>query len=181
VKFCGIQFDEGRRVKTTYKSWLLRNFVGIIAGCLIGIGVVVNFDLVHIRHIDPEAGNVSWLELFESEKTIEEDVHKVLGVLPTALLILANFYFAAVMWRYGSNSSMIIHSSYLNPWVSQLVGTIGLVAGQFPKEDFKITSNAGEALLVMTIIFLMHEVDKDMNAANEFVDFLDAIEDQTNR
>eukprot|EP00520_Triparma_pacifica_P012691 CAMPEP_0118654804 /NCGR_PEP_ID=MMETSP0785-20121206/12586_1 /TAXON_ID=91992 /ORGANISM="Bolidomonas pacifica, Strain CCMP 1866" /LENGTH=380 /DNA_ID=CAMNT_0006547491 /DNA_START=110 /DNA_END=1252 /DNA_ORIENTATION=- len=180
VKFCGIQFDEGRRVKTTFKSWLLRNIMTIIATCLIGIGVVVNFDLVQIQHIAPEAGNVSWLELFESKKSIEEEVHKVLGVLPTALLILANFYFAIVMWRYGSNSSMIIHSSYLNPWVWQLIGTLGLAAGQFPKDDFKITSNSGEAFLVLTIIFLMNEVDKDMKAANEFVDFLEAIEDKTN-
>jgi len=181
VRFCGIQFDEGRRVKTTFNSWLLRNIVGMIAGCLIGIGVIVNFDLVQIQLIDPQAGNVSWLEIFESKFTIEEDMHKVLGVLPTALLVLANFYFAVVMWRYGSNSSMIIHSSYLNPWVWQLIGTIGLAAGQFPRENFRITSNSGEAFLVMTIIFLMNEVDKDLKAATEFVDFLDAIEDKTNR
>ena len=35
--------------------------------------------------------------------------------------------------------------------------------------------------VLRTALFLMHEVDKDMNAANEFVDFLDAIEDKTNR
>ncbi|GMH85997.1 hypothetical protein TrVE_jg10153 [Triparma verrucosa] len=179
VNLLGIKFDEGRRVKTGWKSWVLRNLVGVGGLGLAGVGVVVNFDLVQNKHVDPEAGNVSWMSVFD-EGDLEMQVHKILGLLPTLILVLSNLYFAVVMWRYGSNSSMIIHSSYLNPWICMFLGTLVLASGQFPRSHFKTTSNAGEAFLVLSIMFLMNEVDRDMSAASEFTDFLEAIEDKTN-
>lgn len=93
VNFCGIQFDEGRRIKTTIKSWLLRNFVGIVAGCLAAIGVCVNFDLVQVRHIDPDAGNTSWLDLFDNPRTADTSLHRVRSCGDSNASRMLSFYF----------------------------------------------------------------------------------------
>ena len=65
VNFCGIQFDEGRRVKVGLKSWFLRNAVAGISFALIVTGMVVNLDMVHTSHVDDTAGNVGLLKVFE--------------------------------------------------------------------------------------------------------------------
>ena len=71
--------------------------------------------------------------------------------------------------------------SWLNPWVCQFIGTVGLAAGQLPAgANFKLTSNSGETILVLSIAFLMNEVDRDMSAAQEFTNFLGVIEGKTN-
>lgn len=98
VNFLGIKFDEGRRIKTGLKSWVLRNVVGVVGLCLAGVGVVVNFDLVQNKHIDEEAGNVSWMSVFD-EGDLEMQVHKILGLMPT--LILGEFFFLRKRGRGG--------------------------------------------------------------------------------
>mmetsp|Transcript_16345 Transcript_16345/g.33298 ORF Transcript_16345/g.33298 Transcript_16345/m.33298 type:complete len:343 (-) Transcript_16345:52-1080(-) len=185
VNFCGIQFDEGRRVKVGLKSWILRNAVFCLSTALIVTGAVVNFDLVHSSHVDDTAGNVGLLRVFEGVTEagggVEGQVHRILAFVPVAFLVTSNLYVAIIMWMYGSNSSMIIHASWLNPWVCQFIGTVGLACGQLPAgPHFKLTSNAGESFLVLSIAFLMNEVDRDMSAAREFTDFLGVIEGKTN-
>jgi hypothetical protein len=181
VKFCGISFDEkGRRNKNTFRSWVLRNLVNMLSLTMISVGVVVEFDLLALENVDEDAGKVGWFDLFEFEGNWEEQTHKVLALLPTALLVLFNLYFAVMMWRYGTLSSMIIHSSYCNPWISQFIGTLALAAGQvFSEKFFSVMSNAGEVIMIIMTILLMSLVDKDMSEASAFDTFLDVIGNKT--
>ena len=183
VNFCGIQFDEGRRLKINFKDWLLRNLVRIISGSLIAISVVANFAIVGEGNVADghEALSVGWQYVFNTEisskDTIAQSVRAFMSLIPVSILVLANIYFAFVMWLYGSYRSMIIHSTYLNPWISLLFGTLTLAVTQILGGTgiYPLTSALGYVVLVISILILMVEVDKDMQAAAEFSDFLSGI------
>ena len=187
VNFCGIQFDEGRRRKLKFKDWVLRNLVRIISTALVVIGLITNFALVSGGGgaIDgaKAANSVGWMYVFEdgaggaNTGTIAQNVRAFMSLIPVSILVVANVYFAFVMWLYGSNSSMVIHSSYFNPWMSQLIGTLALAVTQIvgTAQVYPLTSALGNVILVVCILVLMFEVDKDMQAAAEFSDFLGEI------
>ena len=68
---------------------------------------------------------------------------------------------------------MVVHSSLLNPWFFPFFGTVALTVGQiFPEQTYPLTSNIGFLVFIITLLLLMAEVDKDMVAADAFVDFL---------
>ena len=75
VKFCGIQFDEGRRIKTTMRSWVMRNLVNLVSISLITVGVIVDFDMLALDKVDDAAGRVGWIDLFKFEGNWEEQTH----------------------------------------------------------------------------------------------------------
>uniref|UniRef100_A0A7S4RTW4 Transmembrane protein n=2 Tax=Ditylum brightwellii TaxID=49249 RepID=A0A7S4RTW4_9STRA len=191
VNFCGMYFDEGRRVNrgiatTPMKSFILRNFIRAIAVLLLVMGLVVNFDLLrNVVEVDRLAGRAGWWPLFERKNNAEgqqldfsENTHLFLSLLPTAILILCSFYFSALLWRYGTESSMVVHSSCWNPWFSLFFGTIFLFIGEcFSEKWYPISSNTGFVLFIISYLHLMTEVDKDMKAASEFVEFLSQVKD----
>eukprot|EP00565_Helicotheca_tamesis_P006616 CAMPEP_0185736640 /NCGR_PEP_ID=MMETSP1171-20130828/28412_1 /TAXON_ID=374046 /ORGANISM="Helicotheca tamensis, Strain CCMP826" /LENGTH=394 /DNA_ID=CAMNT_0028407323 /DNA_START=178 /DNA_END=1358 /DNA_ORIENTATION=+ len=180
VNFCGMMFDEGKRVKklqmtTSMKSFVLRNFIRAVSIVLLVMGIIVNFDLIDdVVKVDQLAGRAGWWPLFENDGILWDDkLHLFLSLLPTAILIFCSYYFSLLLWRYGTESSMVVHSSCWNPWFSLFFGTIFLTVGQcFSEKWYPLTSNIGFVLFIISYLHLMNEVDKDMVAASEFVDFL---------
>lgn len=178
VNFCGMYFDEGRRVNKTIttpiKSFLLRNLIRILAIFLFAMGIVGNFDLTgELTTVNELAGRAGWWSLVKDPRPWDEKWPLLLSLLPTAVLALCSFYFSFLLWRYGTESSIVVHSSVLNPWFNPFFGTVALAAGQVaPEEWYPLTSNIGLLIFVITLLLLMAEVDKDMVAADNFGVFL---------
>ena len=179
VNFCGMFFDEGQRIRrlitTPIKSFVLRNFIRAIAVFLTVLNILVNFELVNDTGSengpDPRCG---WVCLFRDSRPWDEKVHILLSLIPTGVLILCNAYFSFLLWRYGTECSIVVHASILNPWFSLSFGTGAMAATQifgYPPY-FSCTSNLGLLIFIVSILLLMVEVDKDMVAADEFADFL---------
>ena len=77
------------------------------------------------------------------------------------------------LYRYGTESSMVIHSSYLNPWFYPFFGTLAYGFGHlFSEKYYSFSSVLGEFLLIISLYLLMKEIDKDMIATASFSRFL---------
>lgn len=179
VNFCGMFFDEGQRIRrmitTPIKSFVLRNSIRAVAVFLTVLNILANFELVNDtgseNGLDPRCG---WVCLFRDGRPWDEKVHILLSLVPTGILILCNAYFSFLLWRYGTEFSIVVHASILNPWFSLSFGTGAMAATQifgYPPY-FSCTSNLGLLIFIVSILLLMVEVDKDMVAADEFADFL---------
>lgn len=178
VNFCFMYFDEGRRVQsiitTRVKSFLARNFMRILGMIMLTTGIIINLDLLKIVK-DPKqlTGRVGWPNLWNSGKWTEAHTLVLLSLLPTAVLVCTSMLMSILLWRYGSESSMIVHSAYINRWVSPFFGTLALAGGQFFGESwYPVTSNLGFLTLVTTLLMLQREIDEDINSTAEFSDFL---------
>lgn len=181
VHFLGMYFDEGRlgkRVKgvfsTPCKSFLARNFIRILSTLLFVIGITVNFnvlpDLVTVGDL---AGKTGWWNLFKNKRNLQEALDVVMSLFPTAILIFCSFVLCTTLWMYGTNTSMIVHSSFINPWFAPFFGTLVLTIGQFFTVGwFAISSNAGFLVYTVTLILLMKQIDRDIVSFAEFTDFL---------
>ncbi len=78
---------------------------------------MVNFDFIQsgIYPVDELTGREGWLALIEMEGPFDEKLHLFLSLLPIAVLVVVSFYLSIMLWRYGTSSSMIVHSSICNP------------------------------------------------------------------
>jgi hypothetical protein len=172
IAFCGI-VDGHTRTKNPRVVKFLKWATRFIALGLLAIGIVVNFNLV--TPTNPLAGRVGW-HYIVTEPWIDASLHVLLGVLPIGIASLASFYFSAALWRYGTTYSMVVHASPFNPWFSPFFGTIALAGAQwFDSRWYPLLSNLGIFVFVESILLLFMEVNKDMQAVTELVDFLDAI------
>lgn len=117
VNFCGMYFDEGRRLNNTQAmSCMLRNSIRSLATVLLVIGLMVNFNFIQSDiPIDELAGRAGWWTLIERQDSLEDELHLFLSLLPIAVLVVVSFYLSIMLWRYGTSSSMIVHSSICNP------------------------------------------------------------------
>jgi len=173
VNFCGMYFDEGVRVKNTaFMSCMLRNSIRTLATVLLVMGLVVNFDLIQTgADVDALAGRAGWWAL--AGEDWDGKVHLLLSLIPTAVLTLVSFYLSIMLWRYGTESAMVVHSSMCNPWFYSFFGTLAMAVGQlFGEELYTVMSNAGMLIFIITILLLMVEVDKDINATTDVAYFL---------
>lgn len=181
VHFLGMYFDEGRlgrRVKgvfsTPFKSFLARNFIRMLSTVLFATGVIVNFDIIlpNIQTVGDLAGKTGWWRLVEPLET-NELVSILMSLIPAAILITCSFVLSTALWRYGTSTSMIVHSSFLNPWFAPFFGTLTLAAGQcFTSKAFAVASNFGLLVYTITLILLMRQIDRDIVSFAEFSDFL---------
>jgi hypothetical protein len=177
VNFCGMFFDEGQRVRrmitTPIKSFVLRNSIRVVAVVLTAVGLITNFEL-GVDGQFPEDQLCGWVHLFRDKRPWEERVHLLLTLLPVGVLIVCNAYFSFHLWRYGTESSMVVHASILNPWFSLSFGTGILAAANVfgGPPVFQCTSNVGLVVFLISILLVMVEVNKDIVAADEFGDFL---------
>jgi len=173
VNFCGMYFDEGVRIKSTaFMSCMLRNSIRTLATFLLVMGLIVNFDFIKSgTSVDELAGRAGWWAL--SSEDWSNRLHLLLSLIPTAVLTLVAFYLSIMLWRYGTESSMVVHSSICNPWFYPFFGTLAMGVGQFFDEQlYTIMSNAGMLIFIITILLLMGEVDKDMVVADDVAWFL---------
>lgn len=100
VNFCGMYFDEGRRVaNTAIMSCMLRNSIQSLALVLLVMGLMVNFDVINGDvPVDELAGRSGWWPLFQ-EGNWDGKVHLLLSLIPTAVLTLVCFYLSIMLWR----------------------------------------------------------------------------------
>jgi len=179
VNFCGLYFDEGRRVQsiitTRWKSFLARNALRIIALLMLAIGIFVNLDLLgFVSQADQLTGRVGWANLWNDNSNWNEAHTLVLiSLFPTAILVISSVIMSISLWRYGTESSLMVHSSFLNIWFFPFFGTLALAGGQlFAESWYPFTSNLGLLIFVITVLMLQTEIDKDVNITAEFTDFL---------
>jgi len=188
VHFCGMFFDEGRlgrRIQgvfgTPVKSFIFRNLIRFIALLCLITGVCANLDLLRDSQAQDElAGRTGWWKLWDGNDSDNDNdndavysVHVLMSLIPTVILIFCSFFLSIALWRYGSNSSMVVHSSCANPWFYPMFGTIALSIGQlFYERWYPVTSNLGLLVYTLTLLVLMREIDKDSTKTAEFTDFL---------
>jgi hypothetical protein len=175
VNFCGMYFDEGRRLNNTQAmSCMLRNSIRSLATVLLVMNLMVNFDFIQSGVlVDQLAGRAGWWSLFSEEGTFNQKLHLFLSLLPTAVLVAVSFYLSIMLWRYGTSSSMIVHSSICNPWFYSFFGTLFMAAGQlFSEKLYPIMSNTGLLIYIITVEAVMVEVDKDIVAIENEASFL---------
>ena len=131
VNFCGMYFDEGRRLNNTQAmSCMLRNSIRTLATILLVMGLLVNFDFIQSdAKVDELAGRAGWYVFFNEEGSLENKLHLFLSLIPIAVLVVYSFYLSIMLWRYGTSSSMIVHSSICNPWFYSFFGTLSMAAG----------------------------------------------------
>jgi hypothetical protein len=140
---------------------------------LLAMGIVANYDL--ITPSSPYAGRVGWYFLLSQQWTAES-WHVLLGILPLGIASIASLYFSLALWRYGTSYSMVVHASPFNPWFSPFFGSLALIGSQFfDYRWFLLLSNLGIFVFVESVLLLFMEVNKDMQAATDLIEFLDAI------
>lgn len=177
VNFCGMFFDEGHRVirvSSVMRGTLWRNLIRIIALMLLISGLVVNFARwLGIEGLD-QAGKTGLLALFKQGiNAYNDEPYLIMSLVPEAVLILCSLYLGAILWKYGSSSSMVVHSSFFTPWCSLFIASIiNLIAQLFESDIYPLTSNIGYIVYIFSILMLLIEIDKDMDHAEDFANFL---------
>ena len=119
VNFCGMYFDEGRRlnniITTPMKSFVLRNFIRILAVLLLVMGIMGNFDMLgDISEVNELAGRAGWWALVQDLWSWSEKGHLLLSLLPTAVLVLCCLYFSILLWRLVVWRLLILSIRLLN-------------------------------------------------------------------
>jgi hypothetical protein len=146
----------------------------LFAMALLILSLFVNFDVVWENDGDL-AGRTGWLTV-GSEPWGPESVHILLSLFPMAVVAVACMYFSMLLWRYGTQFSMIIYPSMFNPWLSTVVGIGFLSVGQFfGPELFPVLSHTGILVYVMSFVRTLYEVREDFEAANQLGCFLDVL------
>jgi hypothetical protein len=186
VNFAGLEFDQGHRVKilnSRTRSFILRNLIRVVSLALLVMGIVANFNIMWLgqdgRKKDSEVedsdtsylvGRIGWWGLHPWTG----QVHLLLSLLPTMFLVLVAFYLSIVLWTYGASSSIVVHSSYLNPWCSQFFGTLCMAVGQcFGESLYLVTSHLGYLMLIWSDLYLMRsEISKEIIQTKDFEEFL---------
>lgn len=141
--------------------------------------LVVNFNVVWS---EPDmAGRTGWATLLgQPWDPSGASMHIFLSLLPMAMVGIGCFYFAMLLWRYGSSFSMKIYPSVLNPWASVTFGTICLLGGQcFGPDLFPVLSRTGIWLYELCFLRIMYEVRYDIRQAGDLGQFLDALGDDS--
>eukprot|EP00968_Pinguiococcus_pyrenoidosus_P015325 scaffold1409_cov245-Pinguiococcus_pyrenoidosus.AAC.9 len=203
VKFCGITFDEGHRKSFGLKSFLVRRSTQFIATAIVAMNILVNFDLLSVDDEDAGSTGYAGLErvlwgvISAVKKTCcvrgsdtvvspfpwrfdafflrltGENAHIIFAILPSIILALYVAYISVALWLYGSNNSMTVYTSFVNPWGIVFVGGIAQVAGQiFNDEHYPVTSNGGETVLLSTIAFLIPHIVRDLEDVESFAKYL---------
>eukprot|EP00521_Asterionellopsis_glacialis_P006376 CAMPEP_0195283806 /NCGR_PEP_ID=MMETSP0707-20130614/2229_1 /TAXON_ID=33640 /ORGANISM="Asterionellopsis glacialis, Strain CCMP134" /LENGTH=299 /DNA_ID=CAMNT_0040343041 /DNA_START=492 /DNA_END=1391 /DNA_ORIENTATION=+ len=174
VQFCGI-YEGHSRSKNPVRTFLLKSCIRIVAIILLALGLMVNFSLAVTKESN-KAGLAGWWTLLNTIKEDNWDIHLFLALIPPAILGLCSSYFSTALWRYGTEHSMVVHSSFWNPWFSPFFGTIALLGGQmFGPRWYALLSNLGFYVFIEFILLLLPEVERDWDEANELQNFLGAL------
>jgi len=105
VNFCGLYFDEGRRVQsiitTRWKSFLARNALRILGLVMLTIGILVNLDLLgFVSQADQLTGRVGWANLWNAnDNWTTAHTLVLISLFPTAILVFASCIMSISLWR----------------------------------------------------------------------------------
>lgn len=168
VNFCGISFESGHR------RMLGRNALSTclrFAVWLIGVALLVMNLLVSYRWQN-EAPEIHSIYDMEGDST----THVVFAIAPAFVLVALSLYIGLQLWNYGTFYSYMVHATCFNPWIWILVGSVALLTGYLmPSPLYEITSNAGELIMMATIIRMFREVHHDIQQDQQMRNFIDPI------
>jgi len=140
---------------------------------LLLLNLLLDFDVLSD---DSQVGQTGWAYVIEnpgggSTLTI------FLALLPMALVSCLCLYFACLIWRYGSEFSMVINTSIFNAWMCPVLGALAMIVGQmFGPDLFLITSNSGILFYMISMTQALYEIRRDIRQAGDLGNFLIALE-----
>jgi hypothetical protein len=138
--------------------------------CMLVCGLLVNFDV--LRSESNLAGRTGWATVTGEHI----GPHVVVALLPMALSICFCFYFALLLWRYGCEFSLTIHSSFLNPWMLPTTGVLVMAGGQlFGPDLYPIMSSLGICVYMTSMVRLLFEIRGDLTQSTDLGNFLGAV------
>ncbi|DAZ95985.1 TPA: hypothetical protein N0F65_009286 [Lagenidium giganteum] len=170
VNFCGISFESGHRRADRGKQMLstcLRFAIWLV--CL---GLLV-LNLLAAYHWTGSDGNeINSIYELQGDST----THAVFSVLPAFVLVTLSLYIGMQLWNYGTFYSYMVHATCFNPWIWMLVGSLSLLTGYLmPTPIYAVSSNAGELIMMATIVRMFREVHHDMQQGLQMSRFIDPI------
>jgi len=140
---------------------------------LLILNLLVNFDVLSD---DSQVGRTGWATVARDPEG-ELSLTIFLSLLPMALVSILCLYFACLLWRYGTEFSMIINTSIFNAWVCPVLGALAMIVGQcFGPDLFLITSNTGIAFYMLSMTRVLYEIRHDIRQAGDLGSFLIALE-----
>lgn len=181
VNFCGISFESGHRrhghaggggsdARRKFLSTFLRFSVWMI-----GVGLLVLNLLASYKWSGESEPEIRSIYDLEGDST----AHAIFSILPALVLVALSLYIGLQLWNYGTFYSYMVHATCFNPWIWMLVGSVSLLAGYLlPSPIYAISSNAGELVMMATIVRMFREVHHDMQQDQQMRTFIDPI--QTN-
>jgi len=140
---------------------------------LLILNLLVNFDVLSD---DSKVGRTGWATVARNPEG-DLSLTIFLSLLPMALVSILCLYFACLLWRYGTEFSMIINTSIFNAWVCPVLGALAMIVGQcFGSDLFLITSNTGIAIYMLSMTRVLYEIRHDIRQAGDLGNFLIALE-----
>ncbi|EGZ13772.1 hypothetical protein PHYSODRAFT_562300 [Phytophthora sojae] len=181
VNFCGISFESGHRERGSScdnagaasslarrRWWLstcLRFFVWLVGCALLVLNLLVTYRWT--SDLTPEIASMYELQG-------DSTAHAVCAILPALVLVALALYIGLRLWNYGTNYSYMVHATCFNPWIWMLVGAVALLVGYLmPSPIYALSSNAGELIMMATIVRMFREVHHDMQQGLQFDEFID--------
>ncbi|CAH0485980.1 unnamed protein product [Peronospora farinosa] len=175
VNFCGIMFETGRDNSCNNADavlqcrWRLSTCLRFIVWILSCILLVLNLLVAYHWTSDVSLEITSLYELQGDNMA-----HVVSAILPALVLVILALYIGLQLWNYGTNYSYMVHATCFNPWIWMLVGAVALLVGYLmPSPIYALSSNAGEVIMMATIVRMFREVHHDMQQGLQFSDFID--------
>lgn len=173
VQFGGIVFDQGHRINTEPCSWFLRYLTAMVAlglfvlGLLIYVAPTVVSDMNGVPP-DEQPGDGGYQSV--GKKTAAY----ILALIPSTVMALISLYLSLAMKKYGKNASMVVHSTTCNKWAAPVIGSLCMLVGQIPGECcFRVSSCMGATALLVSIVILGVEIEKEEIARDNFAQFLE--------
>ncbi|OWZ17268.1 hypothetical protein PHMEG_0008807 [Phytophthora megakarya] len=180
VNFCGISFESGHRArgsscehagaasnlaKRRWWSTCLRFIVWVVSCVLLVLNLLVAYRWT--SDLTPEIASMYDLQG-------DNVAHAVCAILPALVLVALALYIGMQLWNYGTNYSYMVHATCFNPWIWMLVGAVSLLVGYLmPSPIYAMSSNAGELIMMATIVRMFREVHHDMQQGLQFDEFID--------
>lgn len=183
VNFCGISFESGHRRHGGGSSSaaarsgasqrpVLSTFLRF-AVWLISLGLLVLNLLAAYQWSGTSEPEIRSIYDMEGDST----THAVFSVLPALVLVALSLYIGLQLWNYGTFYSYMVHATCFNPWIWMLVGSASLLTGYLlPSPLYALSSNAGELVMMATIVRMFREVHHDMQQDQQLRTFIDPIQ-----
>ncbi|TYZ62219.1 hypothetical protein PybrP1_007670 [[Pythium] brassicae (nom. inval.)] len=178
VNFCGISFESGHRRhgggggnsnERPVLSTLLRFAVWMVSIGLLVLNLLAAYKWSG-ENAPPEIRSIYDLEG-------DSTAHALFSLLPALVLVALSLYIGLQLWNYGTFYSYMVHATCFNPWIWMLVGSVSLLTGYLlPSPIYALSSNAGELIMMATIVRMFREVHHDMQQDQQMRTFIDPIQ-----